>query len=217
MKKSIKLPLALLVFLSFLCLMAAIWHIRSKQDVYVPNPIRPEDFPEILVAPEGAVSLDYSTPSNSKRAPHTYRLIFIIHDPYPSQSTWHFIKEHLRSNGWKHLKYHLLNPDVPAEYPNVLLYSLYKDTNKLDEYKKDKPGWLLTGMEDWLNKNDENISFFWQYKRLNKQVFDPNRLCINMTLYERGSWVYPRIVRYKELHPEEFGKSNSQSGETEKH
>lgn len=220
MKTHTKLFSVLLVFVGLLFLACAIWHLIEKYNTYKPNPIRPKDFPEILVAPEAAVSLDYSTPLNSKRAPHTYSLSFIVYDRYPSEKTRNFVKEHLKLNGWQRLNYHLLNPEVPIEYPNVLLYELYRDANASEKERCQAPkptggDWPLRWMENWLSKNDEHIDIIFEYVPLDgekhapptEENLDLNRLYVNMTFFGQDSWVHPHISRYKELHPEEFDES----------
>jgi len=223
MKTRMKLlKLLLLIFIGLPFLAYACLYLARKHNTYKPNPVRPKDFPRILVAPEGAISLDYSAPSNSLRASRTYRISFIIDDPYPSEKTRNFMERHLRANGWQHLKYHLMNPDVPSEYPNVLLYKFYRDTNKLNEYTKEKcrapkpkgRDWPLKWMEDWLSKNDERIDIFFEYVPFTdekdvpdaEENVDLNRLYVNWTYFARDSWVRSHVLKYKELHPEEFSE-----------
>jgi hypothetical protein len=75
-------------------------------------------------------------------------------------------------------------------------------------------------MEDWVSKNVEHIGIFFGYVPLTREKYAPpteenldlNRLRVDMSFFERGSWVRPQILRYKELHPEEFeeGKNANQ-------
>lgn len=222
MTKLMKVLLILCVLVVTVCSAVAIWYMRRQHDVYTIHPIRPKDFPEILIAPEHTEKVDYSSPSTTHRAPRTYSLSFVVNDPYPSKNTRNFIEQHLISNGWQHLNYLLLNPDVPVQYSNPILYQIWRDINELDKHNRDKGEWPLRWRDDWLNKNNEHISIFWGYVPRIKDIIIPpteenldlNRLEVNMTFFERDSWVRPHILRYKELHPEEFKESKNLSDMT---
>jgi len=200
-----KLIKVLLVFVG-LATVCGIWYLYkyNKPAPYKPNPIRPQDFPEILIPPDGAVSIDYSSPSNSDLPPHTYSLSFQVHDPYPSDKTRNFIEEHLRSKGWKRLNYDLMNPHVPTEYPPIL-YDLLQATNSLEKYKKEDDKYI-TWMEDWVNEQEESISVSVSCADPSKKMEHRNKPFVDLTFFGRESWIRPWISKYKELHPEEFDK-----------
>jgi len=205
MKKSIKLLVILSISIALCCLVVIRLYSTTKEKVYKRHPIRPVDFPEILIAPEWAVSLNHSTPSNTQRMPNTYGLTFIVHTPFPSEDTRNFIKEHLSSKGWHRLNFHLLNPQVPISLGPLGL--------EWPKRKGEKKEWPIYWMEDWLSKNEESISVNCAYGRLNKNEpnlfeLDLNILNVTLTYHERNSWVRSDIARYKQLHPEEFDESN---------
>jgi hypothetical protein len=176
--------------------------------MYTPDPVRPANFPEVLVAPEGALLIDHATPAESRSAPDTYSLGFEIRDPYPSEKTRTFVETHLTEKGWQRLDYQLLNPDVPREYGHPLLYKLYSDSNNLDKYPRKDP---LLFKDDWVSKEGQHIGVMaYYYVNLKTKDVDYNRLFVNMSLFGRQSWVYPRILEYKRLHPEEFEDPNEQ-------
>ena len=201
MKKSIKFVVILTASIAVVISL----YLIKKEKVYKRHPIRPVDFPEILIAPEWAVSLNHSTPSNTRRVPDTYGLNFIVHDPFPSEDTRNFIKEHLSSKGWLRLNYHLQNPQVPLSLgPLGLKWPKRKGENK---------EWPIYWMEDWLSKDDESIKVICAYGRLNKNEpnsfeLDLNILNVNFAYFGRESWMSGVISKYKELHPEEFDESN---------
>ena len=203
-----------------LCLVAVGWHLAVKRGDDKPNPIRPKDFPQILVAPEGAVLLDHSTPWNRRSAPHTYGFSFVVEDPYPSEKTRNFIEDHLESRGWRRLKYHLLNPDVPAshtpmlgiELPLTVPESLNPESVNmlLDERKwkgEDYPVRYI--MEDWVSEEDQHIDVTLYYRAdLSTRRVHRDKVHVDLGLFKRESWIRPWVLRYKELHPEEFQDGN---------
>lgn len=207
MKKNAKLILIiLLIFTISLCFVGVIVQFRSKQRNYEPHPIRPKDFPKILIAPENATSLDHSVPS--WQVPNVYSLHFRIEDPFPSDTTREFIENHLRANGWRKLKYHLLNPHVPAEYPNPLLYDMYRDTNGLNEHDPEaEKNRFFMWRQDWVNKNDENISVTLTCAdSVRKQVYH-DKPQVSLVCFKRDSWIRTEVLRYKKLHSEEFAET----------
>ena len=187
-----KLITILLVFV-VLVVVCSFWYLYNEPTPYKPNPIRPKEFPEILVPPDSAVSIDYSVPSDSGRAPHTYSLSFQVHDPYPSDKTRNFIEEHLRSKSWKRLNYDLMNPHVPTEYPPIL-YDLLQATNSLEKYKKEDIKYIMW-MEDWVNEQDERISVSVSCAGPTKRMGHRNKPFVDLTFFGRESWVGPLISR----------------------
>jgi hypothetical protein len=204
MKNYVKLFLSLLIIAGFL-LPVGVWYIMTKREIYKPNPTRPKDFPEILIAPEHAISLDHSIPS--RRVPHVYGLSFVVHDPYPSKDTRNFIKEHLTSNGWQRLNYELLNPNNAIAPPSETMpQSLPSHTmNFLQKQGYQRIPW---SKEDWVSKDDEYINVILCYSvDLATTEVHRDKPYVNLSLFERESWVRHFILRYKELHPEEFESS----------
>lgn len=196
-KNHIKLLLILLVVA--LVFLGFFWQLRIRQKPYEPNPVRPKDFPEILIVPESAERIDY----HSNKTHGIYGLSFVVQDPYPSKNTRHFIEERLSSKGWTRLDYHLLNPDVPAKYPNPLLYDMHKDSNSLYEYDMQE-SMPYSWIEDWLNKNYETVSVICGYIPPEEAKGELNKLGVNLTFHSSESWTRDWISKYKELHPEEF-------------
>jgi len=165
---------------------------------YVRNPIRPEDFPAILIHPQNAYDLDFSTPSNDRTVKHSYGLSFIVDEPYPSEGVRDFFNNHLTSNGWQKLKYSLLNPNIPI-YKNPLLPNLKTTLPNGTEGK-----WPLHCVEDWISDEEEHISIIFDYGPDQEGKPDLSRVYVNTALFKQRSWVNPYIKRYKQLHPDEF-------------
>ena len=165
---------------------------------HIRNPIRPEDFPAILIHPQNAYDLDFSTPSNDRIAKCSYGLNFFVDEPYPSETVRNFFNNHLTSKGWKKLKYSLLNPNDPI-YTNPLLPNLRTILPDGTEGK-----WPLHCIEDWISDEEEHISIIFYYGPDHEGKLYLNRVYVDATLFEQRSWINPYIKRYKQLHPEEF-------------
>jgi len=208
-----RLLLILFSFLIFLCLVGFLWNLIEKRGAYKANPIRPSDFPDILIAPPNAVLIDHSTPSNSQIVSNTYSLWFIVNDPYPSEETYKFVEKYLISNGWKRLKHDLLNPK--QTFPKFLSRPQRFDLNGIDSalekrIEKYPYSHIPYRREDWINKTDDHIEVSMSYKldRVMKKVKFDN-VCVNLTLFKRDSLMGPKVERYREVHPEEFAENKS--------
>jgi endonuclease/exonuclease/phosphatase family metal-dependent hydrolase len=180
-----------------------IFSIQLYLGTHKPNPIRPDYFPEILIAPEQAKEIDYR---HINRKQDIYSLSFIKDEPYPFKQTIKNMHQHLESHGCRQLKYSLLNPQIPATHDPFGL-------GKLD----------VRFVEDWLDENDNNISIIYilllKPERIDKSKiqdvsvidandYDYNKIYVNMFFLGQKSWVQPSISKYRELHPEEFTKLN---------
>jgi len=187
LRSYVKRYLTLLVFAAILVVVGAAGFLLRRQNVYHPNPIRPRDFPDILIVPESAKQVDYSEPS--RIVPGVYSVSFVVNDPHPSQNIRNFIGQHLESNGWQLLKYHLMNPEIPAS---------------LDPFRFK---WTFPQIEGWLNENNDHVSIDYVYKKLDEEQFDLSKVQVIMTFFRQDSWISTEISRYKELHPEEFSEN----------
>lgn len=161
---------------------------------YELNPIRPADFPEVLVPPPAAKSIDYSAPSISKRAPDTYSLSFWVEEPYPADNTHRFILETLSAQGWRRLHFLILAPTVKPEWR-----ARGGDTQD-DEVHR----WH----EDWANAKGEIVSAILQYSVQKATRGDLKQLDVNMTFFGQNSGADRLLSQYKKYHPEEFVGSN---------
>lgn len=219
MKKPVKLLLTWASLLGALCLMGLVWHFVAKREGHEPNPIRPRDFPEILIAPEGAVLIDHSTPANTRRAPDTYSFRFTVYDPYPSDKTYKFIEEHLSSNSWQRLSYEILYPSQLRVLPRAIPGHLNPDTVDLMLPKKKQKGkWPLTWRrEDWVNKDNELVTVVLKYcADLATKEVHRDKVYVSLDFFGRESWIRSYILKYKELHPEEFEGSDNLTESAEK-
>ena len=166
--------------------------IRSKEYVY--HSVRPDDFPEILIPPDNAEAIDYSAPSNSRRAPHTYELRFMVNESYPGENTHVLIENRLISHGWKKLKFNLLNPGYPARSDEWIDYAQMAGS-------KIK---YLELLQQWISNKDETIFLTMDYLQKKNHEKDLDKLYVDLSFLDGHSWVRPFITKYKELHPEEF-------------
>lgn len=194
-----------IIIASGLCLLLLALYLMTNRDVHDAITVRPDDFPDILIAPEGAELVNFLSPSNSGTVKGSYHLWFLIKDPYPAEDTRKFIEKHLSSKCWKSLNYSLLNPHLPMHGEWVQ----YTENGEEVEIKE----W----MQDWLNTKGESIKVILQYRSLSGNEQEPDSLCVSLLFAESNARQRPWVLKYKELHPEEFEESNSLSGETEKH
>lgn len=196
---------ASIAFIVCLCLLLLALYLMTKRDVYDAITVRPNDFPNILIAPEGAESVAFLSPSNSDIIKGSYHLLFLIKDPYPAEKTRKFIKKHLSSKCWKPLNYSLLNPHLQMHGEWVQ----YTENGEEVEIKE----W----MQDWLNAKGDSIKVILQYRLLTGNEQEPDSLCVSLLFAESNARQRPWVLKYKELHPEEFEENNILYGENEKH
>lgn len=190
LKKS-SLIIFVLIGLALICLLTFIFFSQRYFPTYERNAVRPNDFPQVLIAPENAESVDYSSPSsNSRRAPDTYRISFAVKEPYPADNIRQFIQTNFISHGWRKLNFTILNPTT-------------KPLWTVDKIKT--PGMEVhQWQEEWVNDKDETIKVILDYSFPQDGEKDFNSLSIYLALFGKDSWKKHYISRYKELHPEEF-------------
>lgn len=216
-KKWVKILLALSVSVIIAASLGVIWYVRKHRDSCTINPVRPNDFPEILIVPENAQRIDYSSPKEPQRVSHIYRVSYEVDDSYPSEVTYAFIKDRLITNGWRRLEYDLMNPHQPR-FP-VPLLPQYVDANIAKSYlpkdRKRNVFALENRREDWVNSDDEVVTVvFWYYADLTTGKICHGKVNVNLSYFGRKSWLASWVARYKKLHPEEFneGSPTSQTG-----
>ncbi|MFC1737986.1 hypothetical protein ACFL1G_02930 [Planctomycetota bacterium] len=175
--------------IGILLLLTAILLLILHSNPYKPNPIRPVNFPEILVVPEEANDIDCSREKDG-----FYGVSFTINEPFPFEKTRDEIHKHLESFGWKRLKYHIMNPEVSADS---------------DAFGFIKQPFRTT--EDWLDQNDNSISLYYTSVKTNEDEIDMSKVHVIMHYRDRESYMKTWILKYKKLHPNEFlpNKDNS--------
>ena len=221
MKKNVKLRISAIIIIAILLTLIVLYFV-SKQDNYEPHPVRPKDFPEILIAPENAVLYDHSTPADSKRAQNIYDLTFLIKNTYPSEETRNFYHEYLRSRGWRKIKYDLLNlygpsrtpkRPLPKQIPDIALKNFIKETKKQKGGKETIKRGIFPiswSQEEWLNNDNEYISIHFSYSAdLHTGEVNHNKLSVYISYFQNDTWIYPYILRYKKMYPEEFEDANN--------
>ena len=174
------------------------YRLIPREYEYVRHPVRPDDFPEILITPENAYNLDHSTTSNSRIVKHTWGLSFVVDEPYPSDNVREFFDNHLSANGWQKLEYDLLNP-------NILMCArpfLPGAKNILTDESEDE--WPVFCIAYWINEEEEYISVLFTYATHPDVKPNLNRLMVHMSLFGTKSWGNLHVKQYTQLHPEEF-------------
>ncbi len=175
-----------------LCLLLFAWYLMTKRDVYDTITVRPDDFPDILITPEGAESVTFLSPSNSDIVKGNYHLWFLIKDSYPAEQTRKFIEKHLSSKCWQPLNYSLLNPHLPMHVEWVQ----YTESGEEAEIKE----W----MQDWLGTKGESIKVILQYRSIPGNEQEPDSLWVSLLFAESNERQRLWVMKYKDLHPEEF-------------
>jgi len=210
-KNWVKILLVLSSFVIIVVSLVAIWYVRKHRDAYTINSVRPKEFPEILIVPEDAQRTDYSSPADTRRAAHTYRVSYEVNDPYPSARTYAFITDRLTSNGWRRLEYDLVSPHQPRF--QVPLLPKYVDANVAKSYLPNDQGRnifvLENRSEDWINSNNDEVITvnLWYYAELTTGKVYHDKVNVNLSYFGRESWLVSCVSRYKKLHPEEFNES----------
>jgi hypothetical protein len=193
MKNSTKVTLTLVIFVLLICFLGAIWNLMKKEETYQPNPTRPDDFPDVLIAPEEAESTDYF----ASTAPGVYILEYVIREPYPGTKTQDRIARRLMFHGFRRPAYDLLNPQFPRGRK-------WKIDDRV-RGNQTESHWLS---EKWINANDEVVSVILTYPFPVGGGPDPDELHVHIIFYEKDSWIGLFVRKYKELHPEDFRENS---------
>lgn len=162
------------------------------------NSVRPEGFPEALVVPESAYSINYSTPATG-RAPHTYGIMFTVDESFPGENVRGFLEEALKAKGWRSLQCGITAPGQPARWWRINIAAHPEHEGK---------SWLLWD-EHWINRQEDVITIILEYPVSPKK--DLSKVYVDVGLSEKESIRGP-VQGYKERHPEEFVEGVSSSG-----
>ena len=197
-----KLLLILIGIVATLGLLLLLFYSRINPSIRKASAVRPENFPEILVAPESAEKVRYGTPPYT--APRIYIIRFRVTGRYLVEDAWSFIENHLKSHGWHRLNRYLQNPQFKQLIPYGTWYRIKVPTGEQT--------WQL--MEDWLNDSGEYIRATWSLSP-EKEFLEADSMYVSLSFFERNSWKRPYVLRYKELYPEEFDTSTDTNKPTE--
>jgi len=177
---------------------------KDKEPCESLNSVRPKNFPEILIVPEIATDIHYSTPLNTKRVRDTYGVSFFIKQSFPSKDVSDFIAKHLKENGWYCLEYQLLNP-------RIIKSERIFDLDCIAPEHKGKP---LRWDQDWIKESDgstEVISAIFSYIDLPKKEVHLDKLFVILSFFGDESWIVPEVSKYKRFHPEEFDSASQRN------
>ncbi|UCG48364.1 MAG: hypothetical protein JSU94_01050 [Phycisphaerales bacterium] len=163
--------------------------LKKAARFYERNPVRPVDFPAVLTPPDGAESIDYSSPSNDRGAPDTYALSFFVRDSYPGDETSNSIRRVLESAGYRRLEFLLMVPSTRPAWESRMM--------QRDHFYR----WL----EDWVGLSDETINVHLEYSRPpHSDHIDTNLLYVHLMYAGPKSWLREWLSNYKKMHPQEF-------------
>jgi hypothetical protein len=136
-----------------------------------------------------------------------------VDEPYPSDETYEFIEKHLDVKGWKRLEYDLFNPRCQLPAPVDIPRHLNPDTvDSIFPKRKQKGEYPVSWRkEDWVSKNDAHISvsLYYRAELATKEVYR-DRVHANLSFYSPNH-VREYILRYKDLHPQEFEDTSNLS------
>jgi len=185
-KKSILFAtfVALLIFSCFIWL-----YYHDEQDCvvlstrgHVISTTRPEDFPEVLIVPEKALNVKYTSILNPETKIKRCQVTFGIEEPYPAENIRTFIEEHLQSLGWSRLKYKISPSGHHRSFePRWTTRKIEGVTQEIDrwqdEWVNDKYGHItiiiLHGFAEEVGKQFGNLSV--------TQIFAPRDKCPNQS------------------------------------
>ena len=182
------------------CVTVSGLYLKKWTRSYERNPVRPEEFPAMLVPPDGAESVDYWVLSKEERTHDTYGLSFFVRDSYPGQETQDFIKEVLEGAGCRKLEFDFICECVRPEWafcngPGEPYYRL---------------------AEDWLNASEETIYVIFEYVTPpGKDHIDTDILCVQLMYATRNTRDQQWLLSYKREHPEEFRTGSRAQAESE--
>ncbi len=154
---------------------------------------RPTDFPAVLLPPENALEIEYTSPSTSRfNGKGIYVLRYRLNQPHPADEFQAWINESLSSQGWVRPKHSLLNPQ-------------YRTSSKWYVKETTTPGRdFLVLHTEWINPKREVIDVLILYRYPAEGPKDLDTLYVNQTLFDDTSWIKKSVNRYLDLYPEEF-------------
>jgi len=154
---------------------------------------RPAEFPDYLIAPDGAAKVSY------KGGDISY-VSYVMHEAYPATKTLEFIADTLERAGWFNLEYDVMNPNFKSSNLVGWYNPAKRWLNLGDEVEQDNPDkssfvWSAW----WANNNDETISVHITqvHHAANKDELYINCTC---TKYSSDSWIREYLENYKRIH-----------------
>jgi Zn-dependent protease len=146
--------------------------------------VRPDDFPNSLVAPDEALAATYMISPAQNGTPAGYALRYEMDQPYPCDSLISNITTPLADQGWHKTTYVLFDPNELAS----------DQWTSID----DQEGQYLEWKGTWINEYDEWL-YFIVYYQVNADAETPS--IAHIRLFHNTSEL---VELYRALHPNEM-------------
>jgi len=151
---------------------------------------RPDDFPEIIVVPDNAEEACYYILSNLRDDTKIRSVRFILPiNPNKLSSILSESDEHFFSKHWKKLRYSLFQPEKML-------------TGKEWGQQGEEANKHYYGFLGYIDNHNQYVKLNYSFKR--NPTSDENvKLYVSQTFF-KGDSINAYLLRYMELHPEEF-------------
>ncbi|MCK4999592.1 MAG: hypothetical protein KAS23_08650 [Anaerohalosphaera sp.] len=193
---------------------------------------RPDNFPGIINSPENATDVKYESPETARPeiaeyVQGRYSLWCNIVEEYPAEKTIEQLHNDLKAQGCVKIEWKREDMGVyTKENSGTGKYELdVEETRDFQESLKEDwtlnpNGWVINEKnefgvilhvwtDEWITPNDELIRNVLTsgYLEGNKEMMSVH---LSRYLYTPSSWKYKYVLKYKELHPEEFKEAQNQ-------
>jgi len=167
-----------------------LWQVYARNgSECTRSPVRPQDFPACLKAPEGASHICYSSTTDSEGAKQLY---FRTHESYPANTIIDFLSTHLTKCGFHKLDYDLLNPEIPS--------SRLEGWGKYDDSVRGPACRVHEWHEDWLNGQGDTVSVTLEYRYPIGEDPDLDDLGVVLLWSKTTDWKKPFLDSYLRTH-----------------
>lgn len=153
----------------------------------------PDDYPEIIIAPENAGLAGYMTYPKDGSDPNRFHTRFGRVEQYPAESTLGFLRGRLLDGGWRRLDYLFSDPNVPG----ATKWNVQED---IEEQIK-----VYDWSEDWINGEGDVVLLNLEYKGKLDSEKGGKYLTGELWFLEPSS-TRLRMKTYKRLHPTEISE-----------
>ncbi|MBU0638803.1 MAG: hypothetical protein KKB50_08060 [Planctomycetes bacterium] len=165
--------------------------LRPQPPPYIPNPVRPENFPTFLQVPDKAIYVDYVISTDGELATVSFR----VGDLFPAEQTLGEVARDLEEAGFKALAYDLLNPTLRSSHT--------RGWSKWVDATDDPAVWVHHWLAAWANDQHEVVQISLRYDYPVDGEADLNNLWA-VCMYEAGQGLFGQALsRYRQMHPSE--------------
>jgi hypothetical protein len=163
--------------------------ILSNVSNYSP---RPEGFPEVLIAPQGAFKKHHYVYPDDGNEPNEFCLSFVIKEHYPAANLISFLEQDLTQHQFHPLAYQLSDSNLPANAH----WALEIDKPELDHWQK-----------GWINRQGEFLIVTIEFLPKNAIKELSQKAIVNIELYKSFP-EFEYLLEYRSKHPEELEHNN---------